>query len=442
MKKHFVPSVAALLLLVATPRVFAAPATNDSTQQVDPSAWPVVQRAVAAYAKLQSYTGTMEMHTVAPPGKRWGESAQRGVIAYKAPNKCSVVIQNEDGISSSISDGQNVYSTTPKSGKFLKTSASQERRLWTGAFGVGMDSLMTFGTGFFANLASSTDDNLLHRVILGATYSPDEKLQTTTALDATKTVNGEAVNTVTISSRRFSRQTGEAKAQWRTSQTRFSFAKSDGLLRRIEMEFATLPGEKPFVTVETHSVTSLNAELPDSMFRFTPPSTGAQPVESTQKLYPEQEPMFDPRLKPGAAPFAFNTSDLSGRTFSLDDFKGRVVLLDFWATWCGPCIGELPETRVVYDKYHAQGFDVVGVSLDEQRDELTAFLKKENLPWPQVFDGKGWDSPLAKLYGVKAIPAAFLIGRDGKIAAVDVRGLGLEPAVQQALARKAPTGTP
>ncbi len=442
MKKYLLWNVVALVLLSATPRVFAAPATNNSSQSVDPAAWRVVQRAVAAYAKLQSYTGTMEKHTIAPPGKRWGESAQRGVIAYNAPNKCSVVIQNEDGISSSISDGQNVYSTVPNSGNILKTSASTERRLWTGKFGVGEDALMTFGTGFFANLASSTDDALLRRVILGATYSAEEKLQTTATLDATKSVNGEAVNTVVISSRRFSRQTGQAKAQWRTSQTRFSFGKSDGLLRRIEMEFAVLPGEKPFVTVETHSVTSLNAELPDSMFRFSPPSNAAQPVASTQKLYPEQEPMFDPRLKVGAEPFPFNAFDLDGLPLSLDKFKGRVVLLDFWATWCGPCIGDLPETRVVFDKYHAQGFDVVGVSLDEKRDDLIDFLEKEKLNWSQVFDGKGWDSPLAKQYGIKAIPATFLIGRDGKIAAVDVRGLGLEPAVQQALARKVPTATP
>ena len=441
MKKHLVWGVAALLLAGAAPRVFAAPVSNGSTQSVDPSAWRVVQRAVAAYAKLESYTGTMEKHTVAPPGQNWGESPQRGIIAYKRPNKCSVVVQNDDGVTSSISDGQNVYSVIPKSGNYSKTTVPKER-LWTGKFGVGEDALMCFGTGFFACIASSTSDQLLRLQLLGQPYGPEEKLQTTTILDATKSVNGEAVNTVVVSSRRFSRQTGEAKAQWRTSRTRFSFAKSDGLLRRVMLDFAALPGEKPFVTVETHSVTSLNTPLPDSMFRFSAPSSAAKPVASTEKLYPQREPMFDPRLKTGTEPFPFKAIDLNGRALSLDNYKGRVVLLDFWATWCGPCVGELPETRVVYNKYHAQGFDVVGISLDEKRGDLTAFLKKENLTWPQVFDGKGWDSPLAKQYGVKAIPATFLIGRDGKIAAVDVRGMGLEPAVQQALAQKTPAETP
>ncbi len=442
MKKHLFWNVTALVLMSATPSAFAAPATTDSTQNVDPAAWPVVQRAVAAYAKLQSYTGTMEHHTVAPDGVRWGESPQHAIIAYKAPNKCSVVIQNGDGVWSSVSDGKNIITTTPfNTNRYLKTSARSDRRNFTGAFGYE-DQLMTCGTGFLAALSSSSDDRMLRLTILSQPYDADEKLQTRATLDATRSVNGEAVNTVVISSRRFSRQSGQVKARWRASRTLFSFAKGDGLLRRIVMESEFQPGKKPIVTTETHTVTGLNRELSDLMFRASTPSNAAQPVASSEKLLPEREPMFDPRLKVGAAPFPFNTSDLSGRAFSLDDYKGRVVLLDFWATWCGPCIGELPETRVVYDKYHAQGFDVVGISLDEKRDDLTAFLKKENLSWPQVFDGKGWNSPLAKQYGVRAIPATFLIGRDGKIAAVDVRGMGLEPAVKQALTRKLPAATP
>jgi peroxiredoxin/outer membrane lipoprotein-sorting protein len=441
MKKHFVWNVAALLLATTAPGALAAPVANNSTQRVDPAAWRVVQRAVAAYAKLKSYTGTMEKHTVVPPGQRWGESPQRGVIAYKRPNKCSVVLQNDEGVWSSISDGRDVYTTTPlSSGKYLKTAVRRKQRMMTGAFGYE-DQLMSLGTGHFANLASSTDDRLLRLTLLSQPYGPDEKLQTSVALSTTASVNGEAVNTVTIASRRFSRRTGEAKARWRASRMLLSFAKSDGLLRRLVMESSLQPGEKPFVTIETHSVTSLNAPLPDSMFRFSAPSNTAQAVSSSEKLLPPQEPLFDPRLKAGAAPFPVSATDLSGRAFSLDDYKGRVVLLDFWATWCGPCIGELPETRVVYNKYHAQGFDVVGISLDEKRDDLMAFLKKENLTWPQVFDGKGWDSPLVKSYGVRGIPAAFLIGRDGKIAAVDVRGMALEPAVQQALAQT-PAPTP
>ncbi|BCM90873.1 thiol-disulfide oxidoreductase ResA [Abditibacteriota bacterium] len=432
--KHPFWNIATLVLTMGTP-IFAAPSTNDSFQHVDPAAWSVVQRAVSSYAKLQSYTGTLEKHTVAPIGVRWGESPQRAIIAYKRPNKCSVVIQNEQGIWSSISDGRDIYTTIPTSSNFLKTQASQRRQLWTGAFGWDAQ-LMSLGTGYFVNLASSTNDKVLHSIILGQPYGKEEKLQTTATLDATKSVNGEAVNTVVISSRRFARQIGEAKARWRSNRLLMAFAKSDGLLRRITMEFAALSGEKPVVTVETHSVTSLNAALPDAMFHFSAPSGGAKAVSSSEKLYPQQEPMFDPRLKVGAEPFAFNTSDLQGREFSLNDYKGRVVLLDFWATWCGPCVGELPETRVVYDKYHAQGFEVVGISLDEKRADLMAFLKKEKLSWPQVFDGKGWDGTLAKQYGVRAIPATFLIGRDGKIAAVDVRGLGLEPTVLQALAQK------
>ena len=433
--KHPLWSITALLLATATP-TFAAPATDDSFQHVDPAAWRVVQRAVASYAKLQSYTGTVEEHTIAPKGINWGESPQRAIIAYKRPNKCSVVIQNGEGVWSSVSDGRNLYTQTPISAsKYVKSAVRAERRMFTGAFG-WEDQLMSLGTGYFAGLTSSTDERTLRVSLLSQPFGKEEKLQTTATLDATKSVNGEAVNTVVIASRRFSRQTGEAKARWRGSRTLMAFAKSDGLLRRITMESSITPDGEPLVTIETHSVTSLNAALPDAMFRFSAPSKEAQAVSSSEKLYPQQEPMFDPRLKAGAEPFEFKASDLDGRAFSLSDYKGRVVLLDFWATWCGPCVGELPETRVVYDKYHAQGFEVVGISLDDKREALMAFLQKEKLPWPQVFDGKGWDGALAKQYGVRAIPATFLIGRDGKIAAVDVRGMGLEPAVSQALAQK------
>ena len=144
---------------------------------------------------------------------------------------------------------------------------------------------------------------------------------------------------------------------------------------------------------------------------------------------------YDERLIVGAQPFALTGKTLEGKTLSLDSYKGKVVLLDFWATWCGPCIGELPNVQANYQKYKAQEFDIIAVSLDEEESDLRDFVKAKELPWPQIFDGKGWQAGDAKTYGVRSIPFTLLIGKDGKIASVNPRGEALEPAIKAALAK-------
>ncbi len=142
-------------------------------------------------------------------------------------------------------------------------------------------------------------------------------------------------------------------------------------------------------------------------------------------------------LKPGVIFPAFpaDLKDLAGQPLSLDKFKGKVVLVDFWATWCGPCIDELPNVIATYKKHHAEGFEIVGVSLDREgdKDKLTAFLKKNDMTWPQFYDGKYWESKLAVQYGVHAIPAAYLLDTEGKIIGEELRGEALEKAVAGAL---------
>ena len=116
------------------------------------------------------------------------------------------------------------------------------------------------------------------------------------------------------------------------------------------------------------------------------------------------------------------TVDLGGKVISLTDYRGKVVLLDFWAVWCGPCIGEIPNVKEVYEKYHDKGFEVIGISLDDDEAVLREFIKENQLPWRQIFDGEGWSGPLAEKYGVRSIPAPFLLDREGKVISVKARG--------------------
>ena len=133
----------------------------------------------------------------------------------------------------------------------------------------------------------------------------------------------------------------------------------------------------------------------------------------------------------------FSESDLNGKPLSIASRKGKVVLVDFWATWCGPCRGELPNVIKTYQKHHGEGFEIIGVSLDSERDKLDSFLKQEDgMTWPQYFDGQGWNNKLAVKYGVEAIPFAVLVGPDGKIIGKELRGEELEDAVAKAVAAK------
>lgn len=129
----------------------------------------------------------------------------------------------------------------------------------------------------------------------------------------------------------------------------------------------------------------------------------------------------------------FAEKDLEGKPLSVAGLAGKVVLVDFWATWCGPCIAELPNVLAAYEKHHARGFEIIGISLDKDRERLEQFLKDRKMTWPQYFDGLGWQCKLAGKYGVNAIPATYLLDKEGKIIAKDLRGDALEQAVAKAL---------
>lgn len=115
-----------------------------------------------------------------------------------------------------------------------------------------------------------------------------------------------------------------------------------------------------------------------------------------------------------------------GEELKLSDMKGKVVLIDFWASWCGPCRRENPNVVRVYNKYNRKGFEILGVSLDKTKDKWMAAIEKDGLTWPHVSDLKGWQSKAAQTYGVRSIPHTVLVDRQGKIIARNLRGSALE----------------
>lgn len=137
-----------------------------------------------------------------------------------------------------------------------------------------------------------------------------------------------------------------------------------------------------------------------------------------------------------ASPLDLRFTALDGRAVDLTTLRGKVVLLDFWATWCGPCIAELPNVLEVYRKYHAQGFEIVGISFDEDRQALEQFVARRQMPWPQFFDGKGWGNQYGRMFGIRGIPAMWLLDETGRVVDRAARGESLGSKVERLLAAR------
>ena len=141
------------------------------------------------------------------------------------------------------------------------------------------------------------------------------------------------------------------------------------------------------------------------------------------------------RLDAVGKPFDLAFTDaISGSEISMKGLKGKVVVIDFWATWCGPCVAEMPALKKLYAEYKDKGVEFIGVSLDNKvggLDKLKAFVTKEGITWPQYFQGDGWESKFSASWGISGIPTVFVVDPDGKLFSIEAASGQLETMIPE-----------
>jgi thiol-disulfide isomerase/thioredoxin len=204
-------------------------------------------------------------------------------------------------------------------------------------------------------------------------------------------------------------------AQWDDIETRF-----DGFEKEFGADYS-LNGHPVFAALRNMELSALASSSDQARFnaliKKLSASSDPQIAAMAKQAQNQQQHAADLKSKP----LDLKYTAVDGTTVDLSKMRGKVVLVDFWATWCGPCVGEVPNVVAAYQKYHGKGFEIVGVSLDQDKEAMLAFTKEHGMMWPQYFDGKGWDNAISKGYGIDSIPAMWLVDKKGMVATTDGR---------------------
>lgn len=352
----------------------------------------IIDRSLKTYQSLQSYQYTSVKSSVSPAGKQ----VSRSSVSWKAPRYLNIVttvdehrlLENYDGTHynfTGIDDTGNFWSNEP----LPDTSFGRKVLLQYQPTG------MLF-TPFLAGVNPFQE--------------PFGFPMSSVTLKNPSTLGGVKVDTIVAIPKD-------------DPNTHFTYliGQKDHLIRRISMQSITPAGDKYQIS-ETHSNIKKNIAFAPGTFTFRAPANT-----------PLKHPTASGTLKAGDTPPAINAKDIHGNSATLEKYKGKVLLVDFWASWCGPCVQEMPYVKSLYRKYHDQGFDILGISLDATMADLNKFIKDESLPWQQVFDHEG---KAADPYNVIYIPYTVLIGRDGKVIGENQKKLLLDAAIRDALNKK------
>jgi thiol-disulfide isomerase/thioredoxin len=210
--------------------------------------------------------------------------------------------------------------------------------------------------------------------------------------------------------------------------------KYDRLSAQKDVALPQLFGEVIAPVAELHSKTGQRQEGEAFLERVKKDFAAHEDAERVAQAVAQLQTMLGAPQIGDRLAIKFTATDQ--REVDLAKLKGKVVLVDFWASWCGPCVREMPNVVRAYEQFHDQGFEIIGISLDEDKAAFERFVAARKLAWPQFFDGKGWENEWVRQYGIQGIPATFLIAKDGTIAATNVRGEELAKKVAELLAAK------
>ncbi len=174
------------------------------------------------------------------------------------------------------------------------------------------------------------------------------------------------------------------------------------------------------------------AKSPEAQALLKKFAEGGDPklAEAAKGIVAQREKMASLKTKP--LDLQFTAAD--GAEVDLAKLRGKVVLVDFWASWCGPCIAEMPNVVAAYKKLHEKGFEIVGISLDQDKGKMEAAMKKHGMTWAQYFDGKGWQNKISSGFGIESIPAVWLLDKKGMLRETELRGAALAANVEKLLA--------
>jgi thiol-disulfide isomerase/thioredoxin len=317
-------------------------------------------------------------------------------------------------------------------------------------------AVITNGKFTFEGPADST---VLRFIALDETVNPQKPSRALAILepgtirvqfDSTVTVSGSQLNDAYNTFRTEQENTTkEIRAlSQRYQEAASTGAMTDSLDAALTTQYEKLSGD---ISAKTADFIKANITNPLGKFLFMTSAEMFEPeiqreiLALTDETYKSQENIRRivkrlenaERVAVGQKFLDFTMKDPDGKDISLSDYagKGKVVLIDFWAAWCGPCRDEMPNVVAAYNNYKDKGFEVVGVSLDRERERWLSGIKEMNMTWPQMSELKFWDTPVVELYAFRGIPHTVLLDKEGTIIAKDLRGAELHNKLNELLGK-------